>query len=183
MEEVWKPVNGFEGWYEVSNYGRVRSVDRIISQYSRYGHNINRTIKGKLITPIDNGNGYLIVGLRKNQVRVNHYVHRLVAEAFIENPNGFPVVNHLDFNKSNNIFSNLEWTSHLNNVRYSAANMLKPHKNKLSKSGEKYITKRGRRWRVNITRKGFTYDRTFGTIEEAIAVREVILNGVQYLAD
>ena len=94
--EVWKDIRGYEKYYQISNLGRVRSLDRIIKDEKN-----NRTfnIKGKIITPTDNGNGYLIIGLRKNGKRNNKYIHRLVAEAFFDKCDGQEYINHIDFNK------------------------------------------------------------------------------------
>jgi hypothetical protein len=180
--EKWRDIKGFEGWYQVSNLGRVRSVDRSIEQWSMYGHTIKRNIKGKIISATDNGNGYLIVGLKKNQMGKNKYVHRLVAEAFIEKPNGCDVVNHIDYDKKNNASSNLEWVTQLENIRYSAPNMRKEKAARLPASGEKYITKKGNRWRLNIQRESIRIDRKFATLEEAIEAREAIMGDEKHHA-
>lgn len=105
--EVWKEVKDFEGLYEVSNYGRVRSLDRIIE--SNIGETIyKKIIKGCLLSPVSNGIGYLQVGL-SNQGKIKRfYVHRLVYLIFFgEIPDDYEV-NHIDHNKSNNSLSNLE---------------------------------------------------------------------------
>ena len=182
-QEIWKDIAGFEGWYQVSNFGNVRSVDRIIEQWSMYGHTIMRRIKGKLITPTDNGNGYLIVSLRMKRYRENHYVHRLVAEAFIPNPNGKPAINHLDYNRSNNNAENLEWTTPVENMRYSAQRMRKIKTNpKPTSTGEKYITIRKGKFRLNIQHGDVRVDRTFATLDEAVAAKGVLIGGIQYYA-
>lgn len=122
MEEVWKDVVGFEGLYQVSNYGRVFSVrnNRVINQ----GCN-NR------------GQGYYHVRLHNGKCHTKT-VHRLVAEAFIPNPNGYPQVNHIDENAKNNRVDNLEWcTSKYNNnygtrnARISASERKNPNKNRI----------------------------------------------------
>ena len=104
MSEQWKPIKGYEGKYDVSNFGRVRS-------YYKGLH-----IKTQRI----NNCGYCYVklyvrGKRQKMARV----HRLVAEAFIPNPDNMSDVNHKDMNKLNNHVSNLEWTSHADNVKHS----------------------------------------------------------------
>ena len=96
--EVWRAVPNYEGLYEVSNLGRIKSL----YNYKRNGNNI-------LVPRIKRG--YLTVGLRKNGVRKWHSLHRLVASAFISNPNDLPQINHKDENKLNNNVNNLEWCS------------------------------------------------------------------------
>lgn len=109
-EEIWRPVVGYEGLYEVSSYGRVRSLDRYDSR--------NQFREGKILKNRDNGNGYLLCGLSKNGIVKNKYIHRLVAEAFIERPDGLYEVNHKDENKKNNIVDNLEWCDRKYNNNY-----------------------------------------------------------------
>ena len=115
MEEIWKSVRGFEGYYEVSNLGRVRSVDRVI--YDRV-RKCDRQMKGRILTQMDNGHGYKHVMFCKEHRTTIRYVHILVAEAFIDNPGSLPYVNHKDENKGNNSSSNLEWCDGSYNNRY-----------------------------------------------------------------
>lgn len=112
MEEIWKPVVGYEGLYEVSNFGRVRSVDHYVHHY-RGGLKV---VRGRILKPSFSGTGYLQVrlGAKSN----NHLVHRLVAEAFIPNPDNLPQVNHKDEDKTNNCVENLEWCSAKYNSNY-----------------------------------------------------------------
>jgi hypothetical protein len=100
MNEVWKPIAGYEGLYEVSSFGRIRSV-----------------VNGLLLTP-DEARGYLRVTLFRNGVRNRQPIHRLVAQAFIPNPRGKPAINHKDEDKSNNRVDNLEWCTRSYNVNY-----------------------------------------------------------------
>lgn len=102
MNEIWKPVIGFEGAYEVSSEGSVRSLTRT------YG---NRTFQGMPIKPRKNKQGYLYVSLQKAPIKKTGKIHKLVAEAFCSRPHGSVVVNHLDGNKTNNKAPNLEWTT------------------------------------------------------------------------
>lgn len=114
MEEIWRPVKGFEGYYEVSDLGRVRSIDRVIYDSVR---KCDRLLKGRLLTERDNGHGYKSVMFCKNHKLYHKYVHILVAEAFIQNPSNLPYVNHKDENKGNNCADNLEWcTGSYNNL-------------------------------------------------------------------
>ena len=113
--EIWKEIKGFEGYYEVSDLGRVRSVDRVVYDKVR---KCNRLLKGKILTVRDNGNGYKCVMFCKDHKLYNRYVHRLVAEAFILNPDNYDYVNHRDENKGNNSKSNLEWCDGTYNNNY-----------------------------------------------------------------
>lgn len=103
--EIWKDIQGYEGLYQVSTLGRVRSLDRLIK--SRYGN--FRKITGKIIKPNKIWSGYLRISLWKQQQVEYKSLHRLVAETFIPNPQNLPCVNHKDEVKSNNSVSNLEW--------------------------------------------------------------------------
>ena len=114
MEEIWKDINGYEGVYQVSNLGRVKSLDRIITDKNNH----SRYIKGNYMSGVDNGHGYLTVMLRTNNTGVRRYIHRLVAQAFIPNPQNLPEVNHKDENRKNNIVTNLEWVDYLTNRIY-----------------------------------------------------------------
>ena len=116
MEETWKPIPGFEGLYDASNLGRIRSVKRS----ARIGSNI-RIIIERILIPHEHYRGYLRVDLCKNGKNNHKFVHRLVAETFIPNPRIEPVVNHMDCNKKNNSVSNLEWTSYSGNTQYHYA--------------------------------------------------------------
>lgn len=113
-EEIWKDIEGLEGIYQVSNLGRVKSLPRTILDRNNHKKQIN----GQYMTASDNGHGYLTVMLRENNKGVRRYIHRLVAQAFIPNPNNLPEVNHKDENKQNNIASNLEWVDYLTNRIY-----------------------------------------------------------------
>lgn len=113
--EEWRDVAEYKGYYQVSNFGRVKSL-------FRPNGNGNNTRKEVLLTPKDKGDGYLRVIFSVNEISCkikNVLVHRLVAEAFIPNPNNLPCVNHKDENKANNSVENLEWCTYSYNVRYS----------------------------------------------------------------
>ena len=119
MAEKWKDIKGYENTYQVSNFGRIRSLDRIYVQPSKWGTPMFKKYKGKVLNPTDNGNGYLIISLRDdNRNRKNFYVHRLVAEHFLREIAGGEVVNHLDYNKKNNNVENLEWTTISGNTKH-----------------------------------------------------------------
>lgn len=109
-QEIWKPIKGYEGHYEVSNMGRVRSYKN-----NKYGLS---TIP-KDLKPTKMKIGYLFVTLSKDGKHKMKKIHRLVAEAFIPNPEGLPCVNHRDEVKTNNTISNLEWCTQKYNLEYS----------------------------------------------------------------
>lgn len=107
MIEIWKDILGYEGYYQVSNLGNVRGIDRKVkSKINKTGF---RIVKGKKISPHINKYGYLSIRLRKEGSTKAFTIHRLVAMTFIPNPNNYPSVNHIDENKLNNTVSNLEW--------------------------------------------------------------------------
>lgn len=111
----WRDVVGYEGYYQVSNYGQVKSLDR----YVEYRNRGSRIHKGKLLKPQYGNCRYMQVGLRKNKVNTRKLVHRLVAEAFIDNPQVKSCVNHLNSERTYNNVINLEWTTHRENTRHS----------------------------------------------------------------
>ena len=113
--EIWRPIKGYEGRYEVSSYGRVRSTNR---QFTRKGYIVN--IRGKVLSPGTNcDGGYLFVNLcRPGFKRKGFYIHRLVAAAFLSNPDNLKEVNHKDRNTQNNNVSNLEWCTRQYNTTY-----------------------------------------------------------------
>lgn len=165
QNEVWKPVKGYEDRYKVSNLGRVKA---------------NRTWlvgkgwvdKERIISAIDHGNGYLYVTLNKDHKRKNYYIHRLVADAFIPNPENKNEVNHIDYDKTNNVVSNLEWCTRKENLRHSNCHM---HGRKFgfkSSSGEPYIYLRKGRYRICID--GVEYP-TQPTLIAAVLFRDSIL--------
>ena len=106
LNEIWKPIKGYEGLYEVSNLGRVRSLVNNKGQYREkiLKHNIR--------------NGYPSVTLCKNKKLKSFTIHRLVAEAFLPNPDNLPCVNHKDENRLNNFVNNLEWCTYSYNINY-----------------------------------------------------------------
>ena len=110
IEEIWRPVVGYEGLYEVSNTGRVRSLDKYDS--------MNRFLRGRILRLFTDGLGYLRAQLYSNSKRKSFLVHRLVAQAFIPNPDNLPQVNHRDENPSNDNVDNLEWCDGKYNVNY-----------------------------------------------------------------
>lgn len=109
-EEIWKDVVGYEGLYQVSNLGRVKSLG------------FDKWHKGKILKPsYDSKGNYLFIGLHADGKVTQRNVHRLVAEAFIPNPNNLPCVNHIDEIKTNNRADNLEWCTIEYNSNYGNA--------------------------------------------------------------
>lgn len=106
MKEIWKSITGYEGLYEVSNLGRVKSLD------------YHRTGKEKILSP-GVCRGYLYVALCKNGKRKNYRIHRLVGSAFIDNPDNLPCINHKDQNRGNNQLDNLEFCTYQYNNTYN----------------------------------------------------------------
>lgn len=124
IQEEWKDIRQFSGTYQVSNLGRIRSLDRIVKN----GHGWKRT-RGQILKPYKTMHGYLLIKLWKNDCYKHFMVHRLVAEAFIPNPDNLPIINHKDENKSNNHVDNLEWCTKSYNALYGSCQVkLRPHK-------------------------------------------------------
>ena len=113
MREIWKDIEEFVGLYQVSNLGRVRSIER-----DENGHIHNYIRKGKILKPA-NGK-YLFVSLCKNGIKKNYRIHRLVAETFLPNPNGYKEVNHKSENTKDNRVINLEWCDRKYNNNYGS---------------------------------------------------------------
>ena len=167
--EIWKDIPEYEGLYQVSNLGNVRSLT--------FRNNIvTKKRKKPLLMKYSIRSGYYTVNLRNKNGRKSYQVHRLVAQSFIDNQDNKPFVNHKDFNRKNNIVSNLEWCTQKENVRWSIDNMKhsKKFKNKLN---EQYIRKRNNKYELTLKKK---YIGTYNTLEEAINVKNKIIKGNEY---
>ena len=136
MKEIWKDIKGYEGLYQVSNLGRVKSLER----YDSY----NRKVDEKILKTKENL-GYIYVNLHKNGIQKGYKVHRLVAEAFIPNPNNKPCVDHINTIKDDNRADNLRWVTYKENMNNPATKekcseinkgktLSEEHKNKLSEA-------------------------------------------------
>ena len=107
MDEIWHDIDGYEGLYQISNKGRVKSL---------------KCGKERIRTPVITNDGYLNVILYKNTTAQHRLIHRLVAEVFIPNPENKPQVNHKDENKLNNCVNNLEWATAKENINHGTRN-------------------------------------------------------------
>lgn len=159
MEEQWKTIKASDGRYQISNAGRVR-----------------RIANGHILKPSDNGSGYQYVSIVCSGKTKHFYIHRLVAEHFIENKDNCEEVNHIDFNKKNNDVSNLEWCTRRENVTHSVSHMKgRRHKKCYSNTGELYISRRKNgRYRLTIDKKEYLYK----SLEEAIQKRTELLGAL-----
>lgn len=154
MKEVWKDITGYEGYYQISNLGRVKSLERdVYSKDGLFRRHKEETIK----IPKKKQDGYLCVTLSVNGKNKTFSVHVLVATAFVEKPLSDErlEVNHIDMNRTNNCAWNLEWVTHKDNVRHSSA----VGKYSVSKIG----TKNGRSVPIRIVDPEKGIDLVFGT--------------------
>ena len=122
MEEIWKDIQGYEGLYQISNLGNVKTL-----HYGQKVHNHNwESTPSRLLKQKTSTSGYQRVELYKKDSRKCFYVHRLVAIAFLENPENKPQINHKDGNKFNNCIDNLEWATSSENLKHAHQTGLKP---------------------------------------------------------
>lgn len=117
--EIWKDIDNFKGMYEISNLGNVRSLARsVINKKGRLQYYPTKLLKFD-VNKTKNGTTYHRITLSKNHTTTRIFVHRLVAETFISNPEKKPYINHIDNNGSNNSVSNLEWCTHSENMLHA----------------------------------------------------------------
>lgn len=108
MEEIWKDIKGYEGYYQISSLGRVKSLKRMVGK---------RKCKELIKSPSITNKGYYKLPLCKCGETKYYHIHRLVAEAFIDNEYNKPTVDHLDRNKLNNCVSNLRWATYQEQIK------------------------------------------------------------------
>ena len=172
FNEVWRPVKGYEGLYEVSNLGNVRSLDR----YVMLGNHGNQycLLKGKPIKSFPNSTGYLRVGLCKDNKNKKYLVHRLVAEAFIHNPNNLPCIDHINTIRDDNKVENLRWCD-------TAGNLANPISRKRRSEGIRAakIAKRPYDYIMGIGRNGEPL--YFRTIKEASEYLNVPISSLGFI--
>ena len=127
--EIWKPISGYKGYYEVSNLGRVRSITRKIKRTNpRNPNNTNYyTYNGKLVPVWITRKGYCRCSLNIDGIKKNHLVHQLVAREFIDNDKDKPQVNHINCIKTDNRVENLEWVTNRENYDHSVENGLRAY--------------------------------------------------------
>ena len=117
--EEWRDVVGYEGRYQISSMGRVKSLARTFIGKGGGEH----LVKERVLKPCDNGRGYLYIGLSDGTgEHKRHYIHRLVGEAFLPRAEGKDAINHKDEDKTNNNVWNLEWVSHKENCNFGTRN-------------------------------------------------------------
>ena len=141
VNEVWKSIKGHDEKYMVSNYGRVKSLNRLVNK--RDGQ---RIVKEKFLSININNKGYCQVSLTTKHKPKLHFIHRLVGEAFIPNPKNKPNINHKDLNPYNNSVGNLEWCTQKENVKHAIdngryENVFKVAKNKKPKDFNNHLRK------------------------------------------
>lgn len=129
MDEAWADIDGFEGMYQVSTIGRVRSLPRDVAM-RRGGREYTMHHKGRVLRQVRSKDGYATVQIFKDSKPHTFKVHRLVATAFISNQDNLPEVNHIDGNKTNNTVENLEWCTKSHNMRHAYENGLISKENK-----------------------------------------------------
>ena len=134
--EIWKDIKGYEGLYQISNYGRVKSLERIIKCKNRSDFKIQE----KLLKLGNHKRGYKTIMLHKNNFTKLFLVHRLVAEAFIPNLDKLPQVNHKDECKTNNVWTNLEWCTNEYNSYYGT---------RLERSGKNQLRRKIAQYDIN----------------------------------
>lgn len=142
-DEIFIDISGYEGLYQVSNLGRIKRLDKILTINDYKKNRIyNRKEKGAIIKPFLDNNGYLTVTLSKEGKCNSRKIHRLVAEMFISNPKKLPQVNHKDGNKYNNKVENLEWCSCKENILHAWKNGLTTVNKNAKKIGKERNRKR-----------------------------------------
>lgn len=114
MREEWRDISGYEGYYQVSNMGRVRSITRTFLR----SDGSTATYKGRILVPL--GSPYHYVTLSKNNMHSKVRIHRLVAKAFVPNPDNLDCVDHINNIKTDNRAKNLRWCTHAQNIKYAA---------------------------------------------------------------
>ena len=167
--EIWKDIEGYEGLYQISNMGRVKSVERMKWCGKGYYKTPERILKARKTK-----NGYLLVNLWKDGKIKSYYIHRLVAQAFLDNPDNLPEVNHIDQDKTNNKVENLEFCDRSYNVNYGTRNRNVAEKLRGRKKSEESNKKRAEKLTNNpkISKPVIAIDKRTGLIVEFLSAHE-----------
>lgn len=144
-KEVWKDIKGYEGYYQASNLGRIKRLEREIKTRNGKGEH-KRILKENILQGFYCPKGYVRVLLTRDKKNKTYMIHRLIAETFIPNPDNFPQVNHIDGIKNHNNVENLEWCTQSYNIKHSyeiglrssVDEVLKKNREKQSKKVAKY---------------------------------------------
>lgn len=167
--EIWRDIPGYEGIYQVSNLGRVKSLPRIVICSNGYEKNY----KSKILKSKFEKDGYLRIGLTKFSKETKKYVHRLVAHLFVPNPNNYSEVNHKDENKSNNCSNNLEWCTRKYNVNYGNRTKKQVYHTDYKKIASKIDYKALSKLQKAATQKTvYQYDKNLNFIRKYISLSE-----------
>jgi len=151
FKEIFKDVPNYEGLYQVSNLGNVKSLDRYVKQKDKRGVLITANYKGRILKKDLVRNGYYRVTLSRGDKQKRFQVHRLVCFAFLENPLNKPCVNHKDGNGMNNELTNLEWCTYSENERHSIDVLGKINGNKKLTDSQVEDIRLNAKKRVNIS--------------------------------
>ena len=175
LRKEWKNIKGYEKFYKVSNYGEVKSKRRVVYDFVDGEIQPTYVTKEKIMKPFDNGCGYLCVSLvDESGNRKNFYIHRLVADAFLENPNNLPQVDHIDYDRKNNKLTNLRWVTVKENAIHSNCNRKKQRNYCNSKTGYKFIYIKKNMYRVGMPMGDKRVDKCFYTLKEAVEYRNYV---------
>lgn len=168
--EIWKSIKGFEGLYEISNLGNIRSLDRLV-KHSKSGF---RKCHGKIIAKRIGDSGYYFSMLYKDGKYYHVQIHRAVASAFVKNPDSKPQVNHINADKLDNRCENLEWCTASENMKHAYSNNLIP----LDKIGKKGAENNSARKVEQYNPETGESVAKFGTMKEAAEALGVSVSGI-----
>lgn len=183
--EIWKDIKGYESYYQVSNLGRIKSKER----YSSCCYGKQRLLKEKNIVPTPDKNGYLRIMLSKDKDKKRFYIHELVAQAFLDNSNNHPCVNHIDSNRTNNEVENLEFCTHKQNIEHAYKNHRFDNMRKIKSEIMKRNKLNGYIYANEITKKRVGKFDEFGCIEiyesisEASRKNNISITSISYSAN